>query len=156
MPASLPTTYKAAVFESKGTKLALRDVVLQQPGPGYILVKVLACGICHSDLFVQQGYLGDVFPRVPGHEAVGDVVAIGESVTNFKIGDRVGAAWHGGRHHLLTITIKVLIATNNLWQHRTRRIMPILPTRTVPNMQEWRNQWCDNGRWLRGVCPTTR
>ncbi|EOO00575.1 putative alcohol dehydrogenase protein [Phaeoacremonium minimum UCRPA7] len=95
MTVSLPTTYKAAFFENKGAKLTLRDVEIQQPGPGYILVKILACGICHSDLFVQQGYLGDVFPRVPGHEAIGDIVAVGEGVTRFKGGERVGAAWHG-------------------------------------------------------------
>lgn len=99
---SLSTTYRAAFFEGKGAKLTLREVELQQPGPGYMLVKVLACGICHSDRFVQQGYLGDVFPRVPGHEAVGDVVAVGEGVINFKRGERVGAAWHGGRPSLFT------------------------------------------------------
>ncbi|KAF4965504.1 hypothetical protein FSARC_6684 [Fusarium sarcochroum] len=96
MTLSLPKTYKALFFENKDSGLTLQEVELQQPGPGYILVKVLACGICHSDLFVKQGRLGDVFPRVPGHEAVGDVVAVGEGVTNFKTGERVGAAWHGG------------------------------------------------------------
>ncbi|KAM0543964.1 hypothetical protein ACHAPJ_012059 [Fusarium lateritium] len=96
MSPSLPATYKALFFERKGSDLTLQEVQLQQPGPGYILVKVLACGICHSDLFVKKGRLGDVFPRVPGHEAVGDVVAVGEGVANFKTGERVGAAWHGG------------------------------------------------------------
>lgn len=94
---SLPKTYQAAFFEAKGAKLTLKDVKLQEPGPGYILVKVLACGICHSDRFVQLGLLGDLFPRVPGHEAVGYVVAVGEGVTRFKGGERVGAAWHGGK-----------------------------------------------------------
>ncbi|EHK42514.1 hypothetical protein TRIATDRAFT_293830 [Trichoderma atroviride IMI 206040] len=96
MNAKLETTYQAAFFETKGAKLTLKEVQLQEPGPGYILVKVLACGICHSDRFVQLGLLGDLFPRVPGHEAVGDVVAVGEGVTRFKGGERVGAAWHGG------------------------------------------------------------
>ncbi|KAM0518941.1 hypothetical protein ACHAPE_003931 [Trichoderma viride] len=93
---TLPKTYQAAFFETKGAKLTLKDVKLQEPGPGYILVKVLACGVCHSDRFVQLGLLGDLFPRVPGHEAVGDVVAVGEGVTRFRGGERVGAAWHGG------------------------------------------------------------
>lgn len=93
---SLPATYKSAFFEEEGGKLTLRDVELKLPGPGYLLVKVLACGICHSDLFVQQGHLGDVFPRVPGHETVGDIVAVGEGVARFKVGERVGGAWHGG------------------------------------------------------------
>ncbi|CAN8101238.1 unnamed protein product [Discula destructiva] len=96
MTASLPKTYKAAFFEKRGEDLVLKDVELKQPGPGQILVKVLACGVCHSDRFVQQGNLGDVFPRVPGHEVVGDVVVVGEGVTRFKGGERVGGAWHGG------------------------------------------------------------
>ncbi|KAK2594912.1 hypothetical protein QQS21_007360 [Conoideocrella luteorostrata] len=93
---SLPKTYKAAFFESQGKDLVLKDVELQKPGPGYVLMKVIACGVCHTDLFVQQGLLGDLFPRVPGHEAVGDVVAVGEGVSRVQVGERIGAAWHGG------------------------------------------------------------
>ncbi|PVI02974.1 GroES-like protein [Periconia macrospinosa] len=96
MDSSLSRTYKAAFFESKGQDLILKDVELRHPGPGYVLMKVIACGVCHTDLFVQQGLLGDLFPRVPGHEVVGDVVAVGEGVSRVKIGDRIGAAWHGG------------------------------------------------------------
>ncbi|KAK2039454.1 alcohol dehydrogenase GroES-like domain-containing protein [Colletotrichum somersetense] len=79
--ASLPKTYKAAVVESKSAPLKIVEQELEQPGPGLILVKVLACGVCHSDVGMQEGGFGDVFPRVPGHEVVGD---------------RVGGAWHGG------------------------------------------------------------
>ncbi|KAF9768711.1 hypothetical protein IL306_013941 [Fusarium sp. DS 682] len=93
---SLPKTYKATFFDQSGSKLAIKEVELEQPGPGYLLVKVLACGVCHSDSWMQQGRFGDVFPRIPGHEAVGDVVAVGDGVTNFKTGERVGGAWHGG------------------------------------------------------------
>lgn len=94
--ASLPSTYTAAVSEVKGEKLAIKQVELKKPGPGQVLVKVLACGICHTDSFMIQGLLGDVFPRIPGHELVGDVVAVGEGVTRFKGGERVGGPWHGG------------------------------------------------------------
>jgi D-arabinose 1-dehydrogenase-like Zn-dependent alcohol dehydrogenase len=93
---SLPKTYKAATFPSQDKDLVLQDVELKQPDAGHVLVKVIACGICHSDLFVKKGVLGDVFPRTAGHEAVGDVVAVGEGVTRWNIGDRVGGAWHGG------------------------------------------------------------
>ncbi|KAH7183631.1 chaperonin 10-like protein [Fusarium flagelliforme] len=93
---SLPKTYKAAVFVSQNKDLVLQDVELKQPDAGHVLIKVIACGVCHSDLFVKQGVLGDVFPRTTGHEAVGDVVAVGEGVTRWNIGDRVGGAWHGG------------------------------------------------------------
>jgi len=58
------------------------------------LVKVLACGICHSDHLAQIGVGG--FPRIPGHEIIGDVVAVPPSEKKWKIGDRVGGGWHGG------------------------------------------------------------
>lgn len=96
MSPTLPKTYKAAVFEAKGGKPTLKDVELKPPGKGQVLVKVLACGVCHSDDFIRIGVMGDVFPRVPGHEIVGDVVAVGDEVSRFKEGDRVGGAWHGG------------------------------------------------------------
>jgi D-arabinose 1-dehydrogenase-like Zn-dependent alcohol dehydrogenase len=66
MSPSLPNFYKAAVFESKGAALVLKDVELKLPGPKEILVKVIACGVCYTDSGVQHGFLGDVFPRVPG------------------------------------------------------------------------------------------
>jgi D-arabinose 1-dehydrogenase-like Zn-dependent alcohol dehydrogenase len=94
---SLPKTYKAASFDNSGSKLAIKEVELQQPDPGFILVKVLACGVCHSDSWMRQGRFGDLFPRVPGHETVGDVVAVGDGVKNVKVGERVGGAWHGGK-----------------------------------------------------------
>lgn len=97
MTPSLPKNYKAASFESQGSKLTLKDVELKQPQQGQILVKVLACGVCHSDEFERQGALGNSFPRVPGHEIVGDVVAVGDGVSRFKGGERVGGAWHGGK-----------------------------------------------------------
>ncbi|KAI2467112.1 alcohol dehydrogenase [Annulohypoxylon bovei var. microspora] len=93
---SLPKTYKAAVIEKAGQPIVVKDVELKQPGPGQVLVKVLACGVCHSDLFVAGGFMQNEFPRVPGHEIVGDVVAIGSSVTRFTGGERVGGPWHGG------------------------------------------------------------
>lgn len=148
----LPNTYQAAFFENKGEKLTLRSVRLQEPGPGYILVKVLASGICHTDRFLQQGMLGDLFPRVPGHEAVGDVVAVGKGVTRFKGGERVGAAWHGGKSHLATI----LVTAANAKYPRPRRIMPFVPTGNVPAMQQRSSQRRDNGWWLRGIRLATR
>lgn len=96
MSPSLPDSYKAVVFEAKDGAPTIKNVELKQPGKGQILVKVLACGICHSDEGVRTGGLGDVFPRVPGHEIVGDVVAVGDNVDRFKGGERVGGAWHGG------------------------------------------------------------
>jgi D-arabinose 1-dehydrogenase-like Zn-dependent alcohol dehydrogenase len=69
------------------------------PSKGQIVVKVLACGVCASDLAAQYGLLGASHPRVPGHEVVGEVVAVGPGETTWKTGDRVGAGWHGGHCH---------------------------------------------------------
>jgi propanol-preferring alcohol dehydrogenase len=67
------------------------------PGPHEVLVKVVACGICHSDAFVREGgWPGLVYPRVPGHEVTGIVEDIGGEVTSWAIGDAVGVGWHGG------------------------------------------------------------
>lgn len=96
MAPSLPKTYKAAVLDDKGTKLVLKDVDLKLPGPGQVLIKALACGVCHTDEFLRQGFLGNSFPRIPGHEVIGDIVAVGEGVTRVKEGERVGGPWHGG------------------------------------------------------------
>lgn len=94
--ASLPKTFKAIVFKEKGAPLELQELPLRKPGPGEVLVKVLACGVCHSDCFEHDGMMSNSWPIVPGHEVVGDVAAVGEGVTRFKPGDRVGGPWHGG------------------------------------------------------------
>jgi len=93
---SLPKTYKAATFEKKGDNLTLKDVELQHPSTGQVLVKVLATGVCHSDSGVQAGDFGNSFPIIPGHETIGDVVEVAEGETRWKVGDRVGGPWHGG------------------------------------------------------------
>ncbi|KAH7001103.1 chaperonin 10-like protein [Ilyonectria destructans] len=93
---SLPKTYKAVVLQAANTPMTLADVELKHPTKGEVLVKVLACGVCFSDVATANGHMGDVFPRVPGHEIVGDIVEVGEGVTRFKGGERVGGPWHGG------------------------------------------------------------
>jgi len=70
---------------------------LPQPKPRQVRIKVQACGICHSDAFTKFGaYPGIQFPRVPGHEVVGVVDAVGADVAGWKPGTRVGVGWHGG------------------------------------------------------------
>ncbi|KAK5456136.1 hypothetical protein LTS15_005455 [Exophiala xenobiotica] len=93
---NLPKEYKAAVFEAKGEPLTFKQVPLELPKPGEVLVKVLACGVCHSDNAVQHGLFGNSFPITPGHEVIGEVVAVPDSEKRWKEGDRVGAPWHGG------------------------------------------------------------
>lgn len=65
--------------------------------PGTIRIKVEACGICHSDMFVKEGlWPGLQYPRVPGHEVAGRIDAVGPNVVQWKVGQRVGVGWHGG------------------------------------------------------------
>lgn len=93
---SLPKTYKAVVLPKANAPFKLQDVELKHPGAGEVLVKVLACGVCFSDVGTAEGHMGDVFPVVPGHEIVGDVVEVGQGVKSISNGQRVGGPWHGG------------------------------------------------------------
>jgi len=66
------------------------------PGPNQVLIKVQACGICHSDVFVKEGHWpGLQYPRVTGHEVAGVIDEVGSGVTAWKKGQRVGVGWHG-------------------------------------------------------------
>ncbi len=96
MAETIPTTYLRAVFKGPNQKLGLEQTPLKQPGNGEILVKVEACGVCHSDVFAQENTFGGGFPRVPGHEIIGTVMAVGPLVTQWKAGDRIGSGYHGG------------------------------------------------------------
>lgn len=70
---------------------------IPEPGPGAVRVKVLACGICHSDVLTKDGLMPGIrYPRVPGHEVMGLVDAVGAGVVQFKVGQRVGVGWNGG------------------------------------------------------------
>ena len=86
---------KAAVVRAFGKPLVIEDVPVPVPGPGEILVKVKACGVCHTDLHAASGDwpVKPVPPFIPGHEAAGVVAALGPDVTDFKLGDAVGVAW---------------------------------------------------------------
>jgi alcohol dehydrogenase, propanol-preferring len=88
-------TMKAAVVKQFGKPLVIEDVPVPQPGPGEVLVKVKACGVCHTDLHAASGDwpVKPVPPFIPGHEAAGIVAALGPGVSNLKVGDAVGVAW---------------------------------------------------------------
>lgn len=85
----------AAVVEQFGKPLVLREWDVPNAGPGQIIVKTEACGVCHTDLHAAEGDwpLKPMLPFIPGHEAVGVVTAVGAGVTNVKEGDRVGVPW---------------------------------------------------------------
>jgi len=97
MAPNIPKTCRAVVIEKPGAPWSIKEVPVNEPQSGEVLVKVDACGVCHSDSFLQKGAFGpDVFPRIPGHEVIGTVVAVGPGEKKWKIGDKVGGAWHGG------------------------------------------------------------
>jgi D-arabinose 1-dehydrogenase-like Zn-dependent alcohol dehydrogenase len=74
-------------------QLVERDI--PEPGENQVRIRVEACGVCHSDSITKEGlFPGIAYPRVPGHEVVGVVDVVGPSVTNYKIGQRVGVGWH--------------------------------------------------------------
>jgi D-arabinose 1-dehydrogenase-like Zn-dependent alcohol dehydrogenase len=80
-----------------GGPLELIERDIPEPRPGWVRIKVEACGICHSDSLVKEGlWPGIEYPRVPGHEVIGVVDAVGEGVKPSKSGQRVGVGWHGG------------------------------------------------------------
>jgi D-arabinose 1-dehydrogenase-like Zn-dependent alcohol dehydrogenase len=90
-------TMRAVEIAKPGTSFKLVERPIPEAGRGQVRIAVEACGICHSDGFVKEGHFpGVVYPRVPGHEVVGRVDAVGEGVTAWKAGQRVGVGWHGG------------------------------------------------------------
>src|SRR5918995_5638798 len=93
----MTTTMQAAQISQPGGDWEVVERVMPEPRAGHVRVKVEACGICHSDMFVKEGlWPGLAYPRVPGHEIAGHIDAVGDNVTAWKKGQRVGVGWHGG------------------------------------------------------------
>lgn len=88
-------TMKAAVVRAFGHPLAIDEVPIPTPGPGQVLVKIMASGVCHTDLHAAEGDwpVKPVLPFIPGHEGAGIVAALGRGVAGLKEGDPVGIAW---------------------------------------------------------------
>lgn len=91
----LPKTMKAAVIREFGQALQIEEMPVKEPRENQIVVKVIACGVCHTDLHACQGDwpAKPKLPLIPGHEALGYVVALGRGVKNVKEGDIVGVPW---------------------------------------------------------------
>ncbi|WP_086844723.1 S-(hydroxymethyl)mycothiol dehydrogenase [Streptomyces coeruleofuscus] len=84
---------RAVVARSKGAPVSVETILVPDPGPGEALVRVQACGVCHTDLHYREGAIGDDFPFLLGHEAAGVVEAVGEGVTDVVPGDFVILNW---------------------------------------------------------------
>jgi D-arabinose 1-dehydrogenase-like Zn-dependent alcohol dehydrogenase len=88
---------RAAQVSRPGGPFELVEREIPKPGPGQVGIKIQACGVCHSDSLVKEGlWPGLKYPRVPGHEVIGVVDAVGPGVAQWKPGQRVGVGWHGG------------------------------------------------------------
>jgi D-arabinose 1-dehydrogenase-like Zn-dependent alcohol dehydrogenase len=93
----MTTTMKAAQISKPSGDWELVERVIPEPRAGQVRVKVEACGVCHSDVFVKEGlWPGLAYPRVPGHEIAGHIDAVGDNVSTWRQGQRVGVGWHGG------------------------------------------------------------
>src|SRR5690348_5909585 len=92
----MPKMRAFQVSRPKGSlELVERDI--PEPAAGTVRIKVDACGVCHSDAVTVEGLLpGIEYPRIPGHEVVGTIDAIGAGVTDLAPGQRVGVGWNGG------------------------------------------------------------
>jgi S-(hydroxymethyl)mycothiol dehydrogenase len=84
---------RGVVAPAKGAKVQVTTVVVPDPGPGEALVRVRACGVCHTDLHYREGAINDDFPFLLGHEAAGTVEAVGPGVGTVAPGDYVVIAW---------------------------------------------------------------
>jgi len=90
-------TMKAIQISKPGAGFQIVEREIPEPAPGQVRIKVQACGVCHSDLFVMEGlWPGIQYPRVPGHEVAGIIDEVGSNVSGWKEGQRVGVGWHGG------------------------------------------------------------
>lgn len=88
---------KAAQVPAPGADFQIVEREIPKPGAGHVRIKVQACGVCHSDVLTKEGGLpGIEYPRVPGHEVVGRIDEVGEGVSEWAKGQRVGVGWHGG------------------------------------------------------------
>ena len=103
-------TVRGVISRSQGAPVEVADIVIPDPGPNEVVVKVIACGVCHTDLTYRDGGINDDYPFLLGHEASGTVEAIGGGVVNVEPGDLVVLNWRAvcgqcrackrGRSHL--------------------------------------------------------
>ncbi|MER5933168.1 Zn-dependent alcohol dehydrogenase [Streptomyces sp. NPDC002054] len=115
---------RAAVLPAVGAPLEIREIVLPDPGPGQVRVKLVAAGVCHSDLSLTNGTMRVPVPAVLGHEGAGTVLAVGEGVTHVAPGDGVVLNWAPscGRCHHCTIgevwlCAKALAGVGDIYAH---------------------------------------
>jgi len=102
----LPETMKAMVFEAQGQALELQELPVPMPIAQQVLIKIIACGVCRTDLHIMNGELRyPIVPLIPGHEIVGIVVKLGIGVTGLKEGQLLGTRKTCAKMHCLRVTL---------------------------------------------------
>ena len=92
------TRMKVAQVPKPGADFEIVEREIPKPGPRQVRIRVQACGVCHSDVLTKEGlWPGIEYPRIPGHEVAGVVDEVGEGVSEWTKGQRVGVGWHGGQ-----------------------------------------------------------
>src|SRR5438105_13595382 len=88
---------RAAVVPQLGAPLEIQEMPVPDPGPGQVLVRIEACGLCHTDIHAARGDwpVKPTAPFIPGHEGVGVVERLGDAVSELRVGDRVALPWLG-------------------------------------------------------------
>jgi S-(hydroxymethyl)mycothiol dehydrogenase len=89
----MPHQVRGIIAGAKGATVKLQDILVPDPGPGEALIRVKACGVCHTDLHYREGAINNEFPFLLGHEASGTVESVGDGVNNVAPGDFVIIAW---------------------------------------------------------------
>lgn len=89
----MPQTVRGVVAKAKGEPVSIESIVIPDPGSFDVVVKISACGVCHTDLHYREGGINDEFPFLLGHEAAGVVETVGDAVTHVEVGDFVVLNW---------------------------------------------------------------
>ena len=95
----MTTTGMGVISRQAGEPARLEEIVIESPGPGEVLVRIQASGVCHTDLLYKQGKIGNDFPYLLGHEGAGIIEAVGEGVATPAVGDYVILAWRAPCEH---------------------------------------------------------
>src|SRR5260370_15260055 len=94
--ADMASEARAVISAAKGAPVTVETILVPDPGPGEAVVRVQACGVCHTDLHYREGAINDAFPFLLGHEAAGIVEAVGDDVAGVALGDFVVLNWRAG------------------------------------------------------------
>ncbi len=98
VPVPVVEKMTVAQISKPGAGFQIVERKIPEPGAGHVRIKVQACGVCHSDVLTVEGYWpGIQYPRIPGHEVAGIIDEVGEGVSAWEKGQRVGVGWHGGQ-----------------------------------------------------------